>query len=68
MDPARPGFMGAFVVETAWDGVKIGKDMPKMGLKASSTASIQFTDVKVPKENLLGQPGDGFKIAMVILN
>jgi acyl-CoA dehydrogenase family protein 9 len=68
MDPARPGFMGAFVVETAWDGVKIGKDMPKMGLKASSTASIQFTDVKVPKENLLGQPGDGFKIAMVVLN
>ncbi len=68
MDSARPGFMGAFIVETAWDGVKIGKDMSKMGLKASSTASIQFTDVKVPKENLLGQPGDGFKIAMVILN
>jgi len=68
LDPARSGFMGAFIVETAWDGVHIGKDMPKMGLKASSTASIQFTDVKVPKENLLGQPGDGFKIAMVILN
>ncbi len=68
MDPAKPGFMGAFIVETAWDGVKIGKDMPKMGLKASSTASIQFSDVKVPKENLLGRPGDGFKIAMVILN
>ena len=66
MDPARPGYMGAFIVETAWEGVKIGKDMPKMGLKASSTASIQFTDVKVPKENLLGKPGDGFKIAMVI--
>jgi acyl-CoA dehydrogenase family protein 9 len=60
--------MGAFIVETAWDGVKIGKDMPKMGLKASSTAAIQFQNVKVPKENLLGRPGDGFKIAMVILN
>ena len=68
LDPDKPGFMGAFIVETAWDGVKIGKDMPKMGLKASSTASIQFQDVKVPKENLLGRPGDGFKIAMVILN
>jgi acyl-CoA dehydrogenase family protein 9 len=68
MDPLRPGFMGAFIVETAWDGVKIGKDMPKMGLKASSTASIEFNNVKVPKANLLGQPGDGFKIAMTILN
>lgn len=68
LDPDKPGHMGAFIVETAWDGVKVGKDMPKMGLKASSTAAIQFQDVKVPKENLLGRPGDGFKIAMVILN
>lgn len=68
MDQAHPGFMGAFIVETGWAGVKIGKDMPKMGLKASSTAAIQFRDVKVPMENLLGSPGDGFKIAMTILN
>jgi acyl-CoA dehydrogenase family protein 9 len=42
--------------------------MPKMGLKASSTAPIQFNNVMVPVENLLGQPGEGFKIAMTILN
>jgi acyl-CoA dehydrogenase family protein 9 len=68
MDPHKPGFMGAFIVETAQAGVQIGREMPKMGLKVSSTASIQFKNVKVPKENLLGQPGDGFKIAMIILN
>ena len=68
MDPTRPGHMGAFIIETDWEGVKIGKDMPKMGLKVSSTAAVQLKNVKVPKENLLGEPGDGFKIAMTILN
>ena len=68
LDPKHPGYMGAFIVETGWEGVEIGRDMPKMGLKASSTASIQFRDVRVPVENLLGKPGDGFKIAMTILN
>lgn len=64
----KPGTLGAFIVETAWDGVSITDDMKKMGLAASSTASIKFTDVRVPKENLIGAPGDGFKIAMTILN
>ena len=69
LDPDnRPGFMGAFIVETAWEGVEIGKDMPKMGLKVSSTTPIRFKNVKVPRENLIGEPGDGFKIAMNILN
>ncbi|MCG6916017.1 MAG: acyl-CoA dehydrogenase family protein [Deltaproteobacteria bacterium] len=68
LDKEKPGFMGAFIVETAWDGVKIGRDMPKMGLKASSTAAIEFKDVRVPVENLLGQAGEGFKIAMTVLN
>jgi acyl-CoA dehydrogenase family member 9 len=68
LDRQRPGFMGAFIVETDWEGVRIGKDMPKMGLKASSTAAIQFRNVRVPVENLLGRPGDGFKIAMTVLN
>jgi acyl-CoA dehydrogenase family member 9 len=68
MDPTHPGFMGAFIVETTWEGVKIGKDMPKMGIKASSTATIQFQNVHVPVENMLGKPGEGYKIALAILN
>ncbi|MEW6441683.1 MAG: acyl-CoA dehydrogenase family protein [bacterium] len=68
LDPARPGHMGAFIVERDWEGVSVGKDMPKMGLAASSTAAVRFEDVRVPSENLLGRPGDGFKIAMAILN
>ncbi|NTU48624.1 MAG: hypothetical protein HGA84_06410, partial [Syntrophobacteraceae bacterium] len=68
MDPTHPGHLGAFVVESKWDGVTVGKDMPKMGLKASSTAPVHFRDVRVPVENLLGKPGDGFRIAMTILN
>jgi acyl-CoA dehydrogenase family protein 9 len=68
LDPTNPGHMGAFIVETAWEGVQIGKDMPKMGLTISSTTAIRFKDVHVPVKNLLGKPGDGFKIAMTILN
>ncbi|MEE9495968.1 MAG: hypothetical protein V3V39_05530 [Desulfobacterales bacterium] len=47
MDAARPGFMGAFIVETAWDGVKIGKDMPKMGLKGGTYETAQYNDPSV---------------------
>ncbi|MDX1762771.1 MAG: acyl-CoA dehydrogenase family protein [bacterium] len=68
MDEGKPGFMGAFIVETGWDGVAIGRDMPKMGLTISSTTAISFKDVRVPVENLLADPGDGFKVAMTVLN
>ncbi len=68
LNPEKPGDMGAFIVETGWEGVKVGPDMPKMGLTISSTTSIRFKDVRVPVENMLGKPGDGFKIAMTILN
>ncbi len=68
LDKDKPGFMGAFIVETGWEGVAIGKDMHKMGLTLSSTTMVKFSNVKVPVENMLGKPGDGFKIAMTILN
>jgi acyl-CoA dehydrogenase family member 9 len=68
LDSAEPGTHAAFIVETGWEGVKIGKDMPKMGLESSSTAAVIFRNVHVPVTNMLGEPGQGFKIAMNILN
>ncbi len=68
MDRSKKGTLGAFIVERAWPGVSVGRDMEKMGLKASSTASIRLNDVLVPKENLIGAPGEGFRIAMTVLN
>ena len=58
----------AFIVERAFDGVTTGKPEKKMGIKASNTADIFFENVKVPVENVLGEVGNGFKIAMNILN
>ncbi len=68
LDKNKPGYMGAFIVETGWDGVTVGKDMHKMGLTLSSTTMVKFDNVKVPAGNMIGKPGDGFKIAMTILN
>lgn len=68
LDGERPGSLGAFVVEREWEGVTVGKDMPKMGLHISSTAAVMLKEVKVPAANLLGDEGEGFKIAMTILN
>jgi acyl-CoA dehydrogenase family protein 9 len=68
LNPGKPGRMGAFIVETGSEGVKIGNNLSKMGLAISSTTAITFEDVRVPVENLVGEPGDGFKIAMTILN
>lgn len=69
LDPENPGKkMAAFIVEADSAGVTIGKDMDKMGLKISSTATVSFKDTPVPEKNMLGEPGDGFKIAMSILN
>lgn len=60
--------ISAFLVESAWDGVKIGAKEDKLGIRSSDTTSITYTDVKVPKENILGSDGEGFKIAMKILD
>lgn len=60
--------ISAFLVESAWDGVKIGAKEDKLGIRSSDTTSITYTDVKVPKENILGSAGEGFKIAMKILD
>lgn len=58
----------AFLVEKTFTGLNIGKEEHKMGIQGSSTATILLNDVVVPSENLLGEPGKGFKIALNILN
>lgn len=57
-----------FIVEKSFQGVSLGEEEKKMGIKASSTRQVFFHDVKVPKENLLGEIGRGHKIAFQILN
>lgn len=59
--------VNALIVETSWDGVEIGAKEDKMGIRASDTHTIMYTDVKVPKENRIGKDGFGFKFAMKTL-
>ena len=60
--------ISAFIVESSFPGFSVGKHEQKMGLHGSPTAEIVFQDCIVPKENLLGQEGKGFKIAMQTLD
>ncbi len=69
MDPAA-GYKGitAFIVEKDFPGFSVGKKEDKLGIRASSTTELILDDCKVPKENLLGEVGKGYKVAIETLN
>ncbi len=60
--------INAFIVEADWEGVAIGAKEDKLGIRSSDTHTIMYNDVKVPKENRIGDEGFGFKFAMKTLN
>ena len=60
--------ISAFIVEKGWKGFTFGDHYDKMGIRSSATAELIFNNVCVPKENMLGKEGEGFKIAMATLD
>ena len=60
--------ISAFVVEAEAPGFEVGRIEPKMGIKGSTTGELFFNDCRVPADNLLGEEGEGFRIAMRILD
>merc|ERR1719189_1322461 len=60
--------VSAFIVERSFGGVTNGPPEKKMGIKCSNTAEVYFENTPIPVENVLSKPGDGFKVAMEILN
>ncbi|MBN6885011.1 butyryl-CoA dehydrogenase [Cytobacillus horneckiae] len=58
----------AFIVESSFEGFSVGKKEKKLGIRSSPTTEIIFEECKVPAENVLGEIGDGFKIAMMTLD
>ena len=69
LDPSK-GYKGitSFLVEKSFPGFTIGKKEDKLGIRASSTCELIFEDCRVPKQNILGEPGKGYKIAIETLN
>ena len=69
LDPAA-GYRGitAFIVERGFEGFSVGKKEDKLGIRASSTCELLFDDCPVPRANLLGEPGKGYKVAIETLN
>ena len=70
---ARSGGTGsrgisAFIVEGGAPGMRVGKREDKLGLRSSNTVALTFEDFEIPEENLLGQEGEGFKLAMAALD
>src|ERR1700735_52436 len=65
---SEAGKITAFIVEAGWPGVSHGHHEDKMGIRASSTTTVNFADVQVPAANVLDAEGKGFKVAMAILN
>lgn len=60
--------INAFIVEAEWEGVSTGPKEDKLGIRSSDTASVMFKDVKVPKQNRIGEDGFGFSYAMKSLD
>lgn len=60
--------INAFIVEKAWEGFEVGPKEDKLGIRGSDTHTLNFNDVKVPKENRIGEDGFGFKFAMKTLS
>ncbi len=54
----------AFFVDRKWPGIRVGRAIPKMGQRSSNTVGVHFDNVRVPKENVLAGPGEGFLLAM----